>query len=49
MCISPLEVESQVLEHDSPGQEGATHAGEKLPVAEVCGSVRGGRVAGLLH
>lgn len=49
MCISPLEVEAQVLEHGGPRQEGAAHAGEKLPVAEVCGSVRGWRVARLLH
>lgn len=46
---SPLEVEAQVLEHAGSGQEGAAHAGEKLPVAQVCGGVRGGRVAGLLH
>lgn len=42
-------MESQVLEHSGPGPEGAAHAGEKLPVAEVCGSVRVGRVAVLLH
>lgn len=49
VCSSPLEVEAQVLEHAGSGQEGAAHAGEKLPVAQVCGGVRGGRVAGLLH
>lgn len=42
-------MEAQVLEHDGPRQEGAAHAGKKLPVAEVCGSVRGRRVACLLH
>lgn len=42
-------MESQVLEHSGPRQEGAAHAGEELPVAEVCGSVRGRRVARLLH
>ena len=48
-CFSPLEVEPQILEHGGPGQEGAAHAGEELPVAEVCGRVRGRRVARLLH
>lgn len=42
-------MESQVLEHSGPREEGAAHAGEKLPVTEVCGSVRGRCVAGLLH
>lgn len=49
MSILPFEVEAQVLEHSGPRQKGAAHAGKQLPVAQVCRSVRGRRVACLLH
>lgn len=49
LCVSPLEVEAQVFKHGGAGQEGAAHAGEELPVAEVCGGVGLRRAAGLLH
>lgn len=49
VCISPFEVESQVLEHSWPREKGAAHTGEKLPVTEMRCGVWGRCVAGLLH
>lgn len=42
-------MKSQILEDGGPGQEGAAHAGEQLPVTQVCSRVRSRCVAGLLH
>lgn len=44
----PLEVEAQVSEDGSAGQEGAAHAGEKMPVRPIGWDVSLRHVIGLL-
>lgn len=46
---SPFKVEAQVFKHGCPRLEGAAHTGEHLPIPQVCGHVRRGCTAGLLH
>ncbi|KAF3845032.1 hypothetical protein F7725_008195 [Dissostichus mawsoni] len=45
---SPLQVEAEVSDDDSTGEEGAAHAGEQVPVSPVGGAVRLRHMIGLL-
>lgn len=45
---TPLEVEAEVSEDGSTGQEGAAHAGEQMPVCPIGRAVRLRHMIGLL-
>lgn len=45
---TPLEVEAEISEDGSTGQEGAAHAGEQMPVCPIGRAVRLRHMIGLL-
>lgn len=47
LSLLPLQVESEVTQDGATGQEGATHAGEQVPVCTVCRAVGLGHMIGL--
>lgn len=46
---TPLQVEAEVSEDGSAGEEGAAHAGEEMPVCSIGWAVRLRHVIGLLY
>ncbi len=49
ISLLPFQVESEVTQNGATGQEGATHAGEQVPVCAVCRAVGLGHVIGLFY